>query len=43
MDSCAQVAKALTAAGYEAKVFEAAPKVGGVWRENYSSFGIQVG
>ena len=37
-----QTARALRAKGFEVTVFESAPNVGGVWRENYLNFGIQV-
>jgi dimethylaniline monooxygenase (N-oxide forming) len=35
-------ARALTAGGYKVVLFEAAPELGGVWRSNYSGFGLQV-
>jgi hypothetical protein len=37
-----QTARALMAKGFEVTVFESAAAVGGVWRENYLNFGIQV-
>jgi len=37
-----QMARALLAHGLEVTVFEKAPQVGGVWRENYHSYGVQV-
>mmetsp|Transcript_58479 Transcript_58479/g.163070 ORF Transcript_58479/g.163070 Transcript_58479/m.163070 type:complete len:503 (+) Transcript_58479:111-1619(+) len=37
-----QMARALVAHGFQVTVFEKAPKVGGVWRENYHSYGVQV-
>lgn len=37
-----QMARALKAHGFSVTVFERAPKVGGLWRENYHSYGVQV-
>jgi cation diffusion facilitator CzcD-associated flavoprotein CzcO len=37
-----QMARALKAQGIEVVVFDKAPKCGGLWRENYSSYGVQV-
>jgi len=37
-----QMARALLAHGLEVTVFETAPKVGGLWRENYHTYGVQV-
>jgi len=37
-----QMTRALIAHGYEVKVYDRAPKVGGLWRENYHSYGVQV-
>jgi len=37
-----QTARALLAKGFEVTVFESASTVGGVWRENYLNFGLQV-
>ncbi len=37
-----QMARACKNHGFECRVFEKAPDVGGLWRENYHSFGIQV-
>ena len=37
-----QTAKALTARGFKVTLFEASNEVGGVWRSNYSGFGVQV-
>mmetsp|Transcript_28913 Transcript_28913/g.47988 ORF Transcript_28913/g.47988 Transcript_28913/m.47988 type:complete len:511 (-) Transcript_28913:748-2280(-) len=37
-----QMARALRARGIECKVFDKAPAIGGLWRENYHSFGVQV-
>ena len=35
-------ARALTSAGMQVTIFEAAPALGGVWRSNYDTFGLQV-
>ena len=35
-------ARALRARGLAVTVLEAAPRIGGVWRENYAGFGLQV-
>jgi cation diffusion facilitator CzcD-associated flavoprotein CzcO len=37
-----QMARSLAAAGIECKVFDKAPSPGGLWRENYSGYGLQV-
>eukprot|EP00511_Aplanochytrium_stocchinoi_P006821 CAMPEP_0204825220 /NCGR_PEP_ID=MMETSP1346-20131115/3140_1 /ASSEMBLY_ACC=CAM_ASM_000771 /TAXON_ID=215587 /ORGANISM="Aplanochytrium stocchinoi, Strain GSBS06" /LENGTH=493 /DNA_ID=CAMNT_0051952761 /DNA_START=102 /DNA_END=1583 /DNA_ORIENTATION=+ len=37
-----QVMRALTAKGFDVKVFEQEEDVGGVWRSNYYNFGVQV-
>jgi len=37
-----QMARALLAHGYQVTVFDKALKVGGLWRENYHSYGVQV-
>eukprot|EP00798_Chlamydomonas_sp_ICE-L_P019505 gene19505-26171_t len=37
-----QVIRAMRARGHEVKLFEKAPDVGGVWRENYDGYGVQV-
>jgi len=37
-----QMARSLLAHGYEVTVFDKAPNVGGLWRENYHSYGVQV-
>jgi dimethylaniline monooxygenase (N-oxide forming) len=37
-----QTAKILAARGFEVTIFESSPEVGGVWRKNYSGFGVQV-
>ncbi len=37
-----QMARVCKELGLECRVFEKAPDVGGLWRENYHSFGIQV-
>ena len=37
-----QAIRALRAAGHEAIAFEKGPTVGGLWRENYASYGVQV-
>jgi cation diffusion facilitator CzcD-associated flavoprotein CzcO len=37
-----QTARALRAYGFEPVVFEQAPEIGGVWRSNYTGFGLQV-
>jgi dimethylaniline monooxygenase (N-oxide forming) len=37
-----QMARACLAHGLKVTVFEKAPKVGGLWRENYHSYGVQV-
>ena len=37
-----QVARSFRKNGFDVKVFENAPDVGGLWRENYHSYGIQV-
>ena len=36
-----QAARSLRARGLDVTLFEAAPKVGGVWRSNYAAFGLQ--
>jgi len=37
-----QTARSLKARGFEVEVFEKAPDVGGLWRENYVSSGVQI-
>ncbi|CAK9024433.1 unnamed protein product [Durusdinium trenchii] len=37
-----QVIRSLRAKGFEVKAFEQDAKIGGVWRENYVNFGVQV-
>lgn len=37
-----QTARCLSAKGFECCIFEKAQDVGGVWRENYADFGLQV-
>jgi len=37
-----QMARACKSKGLEVTLFDKAPKVGGLWRENYSSYGLQV-
>jgi len=37
-----QAIRSLRAKGFDVKVFEQDAKVGGVWRENYVNFGVQV-
>mmetsp|Transcript_75894 Transcript_75894/g.175990 ORF Transcript_75894/g.175990 Transcript_75894/m.175990 type:complete len:521 (+) Transcript_75894:57-1619(+) len=37
-----QMCRALLLNGYTVTVFDKAPKVGGLWRENYNGFGVQV-
>ena len=35
-------ARALTARGIQCTIYESSPDVGGVWRTNYSGYGLQV-
>ncbi len=37
-----QMARSLAALDIQCKIFEKAPNVGGLWRENYAGFGVQV-
>lgn len=37
-----QTARALSKIGKEVVIFEKGPNIGGVWRENYADFGLQV-
>jgi cation diffusion facilitator CzcD-associated flavoprotein CzcO len=37
-----QMARSLAGVGIDCKVYDKAPNVGGLWRENYSGYGLQV-